>query len=422
MIIFFRKFTLIIYSKHVIILQYYVYININKQQGEKNMFPEQSILRIPGPTPLPPSVLSALQRPMIGHRGEEITALIASIQQRLKPLFGTKEDVLLIAGTGTSALEASVVNAVSAGDEVLVLVTGSFGDRFAKICREFGMIVRTVDVTWGEAVHPEDVVQALKTYPNIRAVFMTHCETSTGVLNPVESLSKTIREQTDALIIVDGVSSVGGTPTYMDDWGVDIYVSGSQKALMAPAGLACVAVSERAWETIENNDTPRFYFDFLAYRKAIQNNYTPFTAAISLLYALDASLALIDKEGVNEVYRRHEILRNMTRSAAEELNLPLFSEEEFGAYTVTTIQPRDVDADELRAFMHKNFGLQLAGGQQHMAGKLIRIGHMGFCTPADILQVVSILEIGLEALGKSNTKGSGVAAAQSVFLRQELKI
>ncbi|HLR15009.1 MAG TPA: alanine--glyoxylate aminotransferase family protein [Bacillota bacterium] len=386
------------------------------------MFPEQSILRIPGPTPLPPSVLSALQRPMIGHRGEEITALVESIQQRLKPLFGTNEDVLLIAGTGTSALEASVVNTVSAGDEVLVLVTGSFGDRFAKICREFGMIVRTVDVTWGEAVHPEDVVQALKTYPHIKAVFMTHCETSTGVLNPVESLSKTIREQTDALIIVDGVSSVGGTPTYMDDWGVDIYVSGSQKALMAPAGLACVAVSERAWETIENNDTPRFYFDFLAYRKAIQNNYTPFTAAISLLYALDASLALIDKEGVNEVYRRHELLRNMTRSAAEALNLPLFSEEEFGAYTVTTIQPRDVDADELRAFTHKNFGLQLAGGQQHMAGKLIRIGHMGFCTPADTLQVVSILEIGLEALGKSNPKGSGVAAAQSVFLRQELNI
>src|SRR5699024_6373100 len=258
MIILFRKFTLIIYSKHVIILQYYVYKNTNKQQGEKNMFPEQSILRIPGPTPLPPSVLSALQRPMIGHRGEEITALVESIQQRLKPLFGTNEDVLLIAGTGTSALEASVVNTVSAGDEVLVLVTGSFGDRFAKICREFGMIVRTVDVTWGEAVHPQDVVQALKTYPNIRAVFMTHCETSTGVLNPVESLSKTIREQTDALIIVDGVSSVGGTPTYMDDWGVDIYVSGSQKALMAPAGLACVAVSERAWETIENNTSPRF--------------------------------------------------------------------------------------------------------------------------------------------------------------------
>src|SRR5699024_10139186 len=307
-------------------------------------------------------------------------------------------------------------------DEVLVLVTGSFGDRFAKICREFGMIVRTVDVTWGEAVHPEDVVQALKTYPHIKAVFMTHCETSTGVLNPVESLSKTIREQTDALIIVDGVSSVGGTPTYMDDWGVDIYVSGSQKALMAPAGLACVAVSERAWETIENNTSPRFYFDFLAYRKAIQNNHTPFTAAISLLYALDDSLTLIDKEGVNEVYRRHELLRNMMRSAAEALNLPLFSEEEFGAYTVTTIQPRDVDADELRAFTHKNFGLQLAGGQQHMPGKLIRIGHMGFCTPADTLQVVSILEIGLEALGKSNPKGSGVAAAQSVFLRQELNI
>ncbi len=392
-----------------------------KQRGEYTMFPEQTILRIPGPTPIPPSVQSAMQRPMIGHRGTEINELLQSIQKRIKPLFGTKEDVLLIAGTGTAALEAAVENTVSAGEEVLVLVSGAFGDRFAKICDAFGMNVRRLEVPWGDAVRPGDVTEQLKKYPHIKAVFMTHCETSTSVLNPIEKLTKAIRAESDALIIVDGVSSIGGTPTYMDEWGVDIYVAGSQKALMAPAGLACVAIGPRGWKRIEVNKAPRFYFDFLAYRKSLERNFTPFTTAISLLYGLDASLKVIEKEGVDVVFERHHLMRDMTRAALEALDLPLLAEEEFGALTVTAFKPYDIDAEKLRTYLRETFSLQLAGGQQHLDGRVVRIGHMGYCTPADILQTISLLEIGLEALGKNIKRGNGVAAAQDVYLRKGIE-
>lgn len=382
------------------------------------MLQNQAILRIPGPTPIPPSVQSAMQQPMIGHRGEEATVLYQSIRKRIKPVFGTKEEVLLLAGSGTSALEAAVVNTVSAGEEILVLVSGAFGDRFANICDAFGMIVRKLEVPWGEAVNPSDVEKKLKKYRHIKAVFMTHCETSTSVLNPVGEIAKVVRNQSDAIIIVDGVSSVGGTPTYMDDWGVDVYVAGSQKALMTPAGLAVVAISERGWEKIEKNPAPRFYFDFIKYRIAIENNSTPYTSAISLLFGLDEALQLIEREGIENVYARHELMKNMTRAALQAIDLPLFSEPEFAAPTVTAFRPYDIDPEELRSYVSKSFSLRLAGGQQHMKGQVVRIGHMGFCTPADVLQVISLIEVGLHALGKKIELGSGIAAAERIFVRQ----
>lgn len=383
------------------------------------MFPEQSILRIPGPTPIPPSVQQAMHRPMIGHRGDEMTNLLRSIRNRLKALIGTKEDVLLITGSGTSGLEAAVQNTVAAGEEVLVLVSGAFGDRFVKICKNFGMIVHKVEVSWGEAIDPEEVRKQLQKHQAIKAVFMTHCETSTSVLNPVEDISKIVHTHSDAIVIVDGVSSLGGTPTYMDAWGIDVYVAGSQKALMAPAGLACVAISSRAWERIEENKTPRFYFDFLSYRTALEEDATPFTTAVSLLFGLDASLAIIEKEGVNAVYRRHQLMRDMTRAGIQALDIPLIAESKHAAETVTACKPSDVDAEELRIFARDTFGLRLAGGHQHFKGQVVRIGHMGYCTPADILQVISLLELSLRALGKEIAYGSGVAAAQKVFSEKQ---
>src|SRR5690625_2598972 len=222
---------------------------------------DYSLLRIPGPTPIPPSVQRAMAKPIIGHRGQETTELLQRIKPRVKRLFGTEQDIIMIAGSGTAGLETAVVNTVSSDDEVLVIVTGAFGDRFAKICEAYHIKTHRIDVPWGEAVNSEQLKQFLQGNENIKAVFMTHCETSTGVLNPIEDISKTIHENSDALVIVDSVSSLGGVKTEMDEWGADVLVTGSQKAMMLPPGLALIGVSDRAWKVIEENKHGRFYFD-----------------------------------------------------------------------------------------------------------------------------------------------------------------
>src|SRR5690625_4105334 len=284
------------------------------------MLQDYSLLRIPGPTPVPPSVQSAMSKPIIGHRGQEASELLQRIKPRVKRLFGTEEDIIIIAGGGTAGLETSVVNTVNPNDEVLVIVTGAFGDRFAKICEAFNIKTHRLDVPWGEAAGTEELKQYLQKNKHIKAVFMTHCETSTGVLNPIESISKTIHENSDALVIVDAVSSLGGVQTEMDEWGVDVLVTGSQKAMMLPPGLALIGVSDRAWKVIEENKHGRFYFDLQAYRNNIAHNKVPYTPPITLLQGLDQALTLIEEEGLEEVYRRHEIMMDMTRAAMKTLH------------------------------------------------------------------------------------------------------
>lgn len=380
------------------------------------MLQDTKILRIPGPSPIPPSVERAMIQPMIGHRGNETAALIERIKPNLKKVFGTKEDVLIITGSGTSGLETAVVNAVSAGDEVLVIVTGAFGDRFAKICETYQMKVHRLDVTWGEAVDPAAVQEVLVNNPNIKAVFATYCETSTAVINPIAEISQVVRENSEALVIVDGVSCVGGIDTRMDEWGVDIFVTGTQKAMMLPAGLAFIAVSERAWKTIEANKQPRFYLDLLKYRDSLASNSTPFTPGLSLLFGLEQVLALFAEEGLGNVYKRHSLMRDMTRSAMKALGVPLLTTDEVASPTVTAIKPDDFDGESLRKQVKQDFNLDLAGGQQHLKGKIVRIGHMGYCTPADVLQTISLIEVGLKKIGKDIELGKGVAAAQEVFI------
>ncbi len=380
------------------------------------MLQDTKILRIPGPSPIPPSVERAMIQPMIGHRGNETAALIERIKPNLKKVFGTKEDVLIITGSGTSGLETAVVNAVSAGDEVLVIVTGAFGDRFAKICETYQMKVHRLDVTWGEAVDPAAVQEVLVNNPNIKAVFATYCETSTAVINPIAEISQVVRENSEALVIVDGVSCVGGIDTRMDEWGVDIFVTGTQKAMMLPAGLAFIAVSERAWKTIEANKQPRFYLDLVKYRDSLASNSTPFTPGLSLLFGLEQVLALFAEEGLGNVYKRHSLMRDMTRSAMKALGVPLLTTDEVASPTVTAIKPDDFDGESLRKQVKQDFNLDLAGGQQHLKGKIVRIGHMGYCTPADVLQTISLIEVGLKKIGKDIELGKGVAAAQEVFI------
>ncbi|WP_053217736.1 pyridoxal-phosphate-dependent aminotransferase family protein [Virgibacillus senegalensis] len=380
------------------------------------MLPDQHLLRIPGPSPIPPSVERAMNRPMIGHRGQETKELLKAIRPRLKPVFGTEQDVLIITGSGTSGLETAVVNTVEPGDEVLVVVTGAFGDRFAKICEAYQIKTHRYEVEWGSAVDPENVKQFLESHPGIKAVFATYCETSTGVLNPISKIAEVVHAVSDALVIVDGVSCVGGVQTKMDEWGIDVLVTGSQKAMMLPAGLTFIAASERAWQVIESNKQSRFYLDLRKYRDNLQKNATPFTPGLSLLFGLDQVLHLLEEEGLDNVYARHQQMMKMTRAAFQALHIPLLTSEEAASPTVTAVKPEDFAAEELRKAVKQHFNLSVAGGQQHLQGKIFRIGHMGYCSPADVLQIIGVMEIGLQQIGKDIELGAGTKAAQKVYL------
>lgn len=376
----------------------------------------QQILRIPGPTPIPDSVNRAMTKSMIGGRESEIQDLYKTIKPKLQKLFGTNEDVIMLAGSGTSALETAAINTCSEGDDVVVIVTGSFGDRFAKICETFKLNVHRLNIPWGEAVTVEQLDSFIKEKPNLKAIFMTYCETSTGVLNPIKEVAHYIRKNSDALIIIDGVSCIGGVPIEFDNWGIDICVTASQKALMTPPGLALVAVSKRAWEVIQINKQPRFYLDLRKYKDKAEINQSPFTPAISLINALDEALNLLLSEGLENVYKRHELIRDMTRVAFKALNIELLSQDSSASPTVTSIMPKGISIQNLRAKVKEKFGLVIAGAQGELKGKVFRIGHMGHCYPADVLQYISLIEIGLKKIGTNIELGKGVQAAQQCYL------
>lgn len=382
------------------------------------MLTDQQILRIPGPTPIPPSVNRAMSQPMIGHRGQSTSDMISDIRPKLKRVFGTKQEVMILTGSGTSGLETAAVNTVAPGEEAVVIVTGSFGERFAKICEAYDIKTHIIEVTWGEALKPLAVKEFLQEHPEVKAVFSTYCETSTGVLNPIPELAAAIKEVSDALLIVDGVSCIGGVETKMDEWGLDVVVTGSQKAFMLPAGLAFIAASERAWKKIEDNPRPRFYLDLKKHRDNIVKDTTPFTPAISLLFGLQQVLQLMEEEGLEEVYARHRLMMEMTRSAFNALGISLLTSDEDASPTVTAVEPADFDSPVFRKIMKREFGMDIAGGQQHMAKTIFRIGHMGYCSPADMLQAIAAMEIGIVKAGKEIELGKGVRAAQEIYLNE----
>lgn len=375
-------------------------------------------LRIPGPTPIPPRVQQAMNQPMIGHRSKECSALIHDLSKRLQLIFGTKQNPLILSGSGTSALEAAVTNTLSSTDEALVVVTGAFGDRFAKIIGKYGFPLHRIDVEWGQSCDPDQLRKALEQHPHVKAVFFTYCETSTGVLNPIQELAQTVHAHSDALVIVDGVSCLGAVPCEMDAWGIDIMITGSQKALMLPPGLAFVAISDRAWQAIEQNPTPRFYLDLIAYRDKLAQDTTPFTPAVSLLFGLSESLLLIEEEGLEQTIQRHELLKEMTRAAIRALGLELMTTDADASPTVTSIYGggEKWSSEQLRQELAK-IQVIVAGGQQHLKGKIFRIGHMGYCEPLDICTVISALEYALIKIKLPIEPGQGIKAAQEVWNR-----
>ncbi|WP_152657691.1 alanine--glyoxylate aminotransferase family protein [Oceanobacillus sp. CFH 90083] len=378
----------------------------------------QNILRHPGPTPIPKKVELAMAQNMISHRSEEFTRLYQETTERVKTIFGTKQDIMLLPSGGTAALEAAVANTASAGDEVVVVTIGAFGDYFVSICEKHGLNVHKLEKGWGEACTKEELADFLKPLSNIKAVFATYNETSTGILNPVEQLAEAVHEHSDALFIVDGVSCIGGAPAEMDKWGIDILVTGSQKALMLPPGLALAAVSERAWRVIEANRTTVYYLDLLSYREWAAKSMTPNTPAISLIMGLSAVCDLIEEEGgFSKTVKRHEVMKNMVREAMKALSIELLADDEYASPTLTTIRtPKGLDLSVFLTHLKKKYHLDFAGGLGQLQGKVFRFGHMGYCFPSDILQAVSLMEAGLQDFSYPFESGAGVKAAQNVFL------
>jgi aspartate aminotransferase-like enzyme len=361
----------------------------------------QQNLRIPGPTPIPPAVAEAMARPMINHRGPEFAAMVARITTQLQHFFQTAQPVLGFPSSGSGAMEAAIVNSFSPGDAVLSVTCGAFGNRLAKIAETFGLRVTRHEVEWGRAAEPAGVAEAMSAIPDLRGVLLTHIETSTGSTNDMQALAQGFRGQSgDALILVDAVSSLGCVDLRMDEWDLDVVFTGSQKGWMVPPGLAMIAASERAWEATERATLPRFYWDFRMTRKSLEKGQTPYTPPVSIYYGLDVSLPMMRAEGREAIFARHAAAGALVRGRAQAMGLELFADPAFASNTVTAIRvPESVDAKALTKALREDEGVVIAGGQEHLDGKIIRIGHLGYFTQADLTACMDALERRLTALG-----------------------
>ena len=374
-------------------------------------------LRIPGPTALPPSVRDAGARQMINHRGPEFAAMLDRILTGMKPYFGTTSDVAMITTAGSGGLEAAIVNVLSPGDQVLGVSIGSFGDRFAKIAGIYGAQVTRLDAEWGYAAAPDEIRERLRSMPAVKAVLLTHNETSTGVMNPIPELAAAIRdERPEALILVDSVSGLGAVPFEMDAWGVDVVVTGSQKAWMSAPGLAMIAASPRAWAAMETATMPRFYLDLRAHRDAAANGQTPFTPAIAVVFQVDEGLRLMATEGAESIFARHEACAAAARAGLAALGFELFADPRYASRTVTAaLVPENLDWKAFNAEV-KRRGVVLAGGQGKLTGRIFRLGHLGSVTVEEMLGAFSTLEIASLVMGRPVEPGIAVAAAQKAAL------
>jgi aspartate aminotransferase-like enzyme len=369
-------------------------------------------LRIPGPTSLPPSVREVGAHQMINHRGPEFAAMLGRIQAGMKPYFGTSGEIAVLSCAGTGGLESAVVNVLSPGDRVLGVSIGSFGDRFAQIAQVYGADVTVMSAEWGYAAEPAEVRERLGDGP-WKAVLLTHNETSTGVMNPIPDLAAAIHDAApEALILVDSVSGLGAVPFEMDGWGVDVVVTGSQKSWMSAPGLAMVAASDRAWAAMETARMPRYYLDLRRHRDMAAKGETPWTPALAVVYQVDEGVRLMAAEGIAGVFARHAACAAATRAGLEALGFRLFADAAHRSETVTAAWlPEGID---WKAFNNalKAQDLVLAGGQDHLAGRIFRLGHLGSVTVDEILSAIGTIETVSADLGLPITPGAGVAAAE----------
>lgn len=380
---------------------------------------DQQFLFTPGPTPIPDRVKFAMNKPMIGHRSQEFPLLLEDVATRLKPIFGSDNPVSVISGSGTAALETAVANVIEENDDVVVIVTGAFGDRFASICDAFGANVHRLEIEWGKTCSPDHLKSFLKALnKNVKAVFATYCETSTGVLNPIKALGTVTKSHSDALFIVDGVSCIGAVPIDMSGWNIDILVSGSQKALMLPPGLAFIATNEHARTVIKNSKSKRYYLDLNRYLSSYENERsTPFTPAVSLIYGALEVCVMLEEEGFDQVIKRHNLLKTMLREGLKSLELPLLTSDEVSSPTVTAVRTVTDTTKKIKKVLQEKYALSIAGGQKKLKGEIIRIGHMGYCSPYDILKVLTATEMTLQQLEGVHFLGRATAKAEEVWMK-----
>lgn len=381
------------------------------------MLKEKSLLMIPGPTPIPPQVAAAMTQPMINHRGEVFFALFDEISANLKAVFRTEQPVYVFPGAGSGGWEAALVNTLNPGDKILSVIIGDFGERWYKAARALGFNAERMDFEPGQPADPGRIAERLAADPGgeIKAVLLQHNETSTGVTNDVQAIARVVREH-GALVLVDSVSGLGALPLEFDDWGLDVVLTGAQKALMCPPGLSIIAFSERARALADKNATPRFYWDLRAAHASYLKRQTPYTPAISLYYGMQAALRMIREETLEGAWARHRLMGEMCRSGVKAMGMKLLAVNEERASNSVTAVIAPVEPKVLRKTARERLGVQLAGGQGKLENTIFRIGHLGYVTPQDVLQALAATEMTLALHRQDVSMGAAVKAAQEVWV------
>ena len=373
-------------------------------------------LLAPGPTPVPSEVLLAMSAPIIHHRSPDFLPVLDAAKKGLQWLYQTKNDVLILCSSGTGGMVGSVNNFFSQGDKVIVINGGKFGERWTKICQSYGLKVDEIMVEWGYAIKPEIVEKKLKKDKDIKGVFVQASETSTGVYHEIKALASIVKKYEDTLLIVDAISALVAHDLRTDEWEIDIMVGGSQKGLMLPPGLAFVSVSEKAWKKAETSKLPRFYFNFKKERENLAKNQTNFTSPVTLIIGLNESLKMLQKEGLVNVFKRHERLAHATRKAVQALGLELYSKDSPSNAVTAIMTPPGIDGQAVYKNLREKYGITAAGGQDRAKGKIFRIAHLGYVDRFDVITAIACIEMVLKGMGHPVKLGTGVAVAEELLI------
>ena len=377
---------------------------------------KKTYLLAPGPTPVPETVNLEMAAPMVHHRTPQFSKIFGEAAEDAKYLFQTQQDVIILASTGTGGMESCITNLFSPGDKVLVVNGGKFGERWGKISESYGLKPVWINVEWGQAVDVNKVKEALDKDKDIRAILVQASETSTAVAHPIEALSKLTRDRDDILLVVDGITGVGVFPLPMDEWGIDAIVTGSQKALQLPPGLALVALSEKAWKFADQSKCPHFYFDLKKERKNLAAQTSAYTPAVSLVIGLRAVLKSFKEEGMENVHKRHNRLARATRAATQALGLTMVAPDAPADSLTGVFLPDGIDGAKFVKSLRDDFGVTMAGGQDQWKGKVVRIAHLGYVDTFDTIVAIAAIEMALKKFGHAEEMGKGVAAAQEILL------
>lgn len=372
----------------------------------------------PGPTEVPPSVLLRMAEPIIHHRTAEFEEVFASVSENLKYVFQTSNPVLMFSSSGTGAMQGAVSSFLSSGDKAIVVQGGKFGERWGQLCETFGVTPIAIDKQWGKAVQASEIEQALNANPGVKAVYTTLCETSTGTVIDLEAIGKVVAK-TDAILVVDAVSAMGAEKCLTDEWKLDVVVSGSQKALMLPPGLAFASVSDKAWALAKDSKCADYYFDFQKAQKSLGKKTSPYTPAVSLIMGLDEALSIVKKEGIENVWKRCEAMGSAMRAGMQAMGLELFSESPANAVTALKI-PEGVDGAALPKKVRVEYGLTIAGGQDPYKGMIFRISTMGYAEILDVPMGLTAVAMALKELGFDAELGKAIEAATEILYQHKL--